>query len=213
MSLIAFTKNYTDRSNDNGYQFEFHCDKCGNGFMSNFQTSKLGVAQNLLNAASSLFGGGWSRAASAGNNMKDSLRGKAWDDAFAVAIGEGKQKFKQCSRCGTWVCPEQCWNAKKGLCEGCAPNLEEEIAAAQATIAKEQVWEKARNSNMIEGVDVKSEKTATCPHCGANAGPGKFCGECGKPYSNKSKCPKCGVEQDGHPKFCGECGQNMQAGT
>jgi uncharacterized OB-fold protein len=27
--MIQFTRNYTDRSNDQGFQLEFHCDKCG----------------------------------------------------------------------------------------------------------------------------------------------------------------------------------------
>jgi hypothetical protein len=30
------------------------------------------------------------------------------------------------------VCEPICWNKKAGLCEACAPNLEEEKAAAQA---------------------------------------------------------------------------------
>ena len=42
MSLIQFTRNHTDHSTDNGYQFEFFCDRCGNGFMSEFQPSAHG---------------------------------------------------------------------------------------------------------------------------------------------------------------------------
>ena len=85
MAMIQFTKNYTDRSNDTGFQFEFFCDKCGNGFISRFQNSTLGVASKLLKAAGSIFGGVLGQAAYAGDHVKDALRGKAWDDAFAVA--------------------------------------------------------------------------------------------------------------------------------
>src|SRR5438309_1473181 len=111
MALIQFTKNYTDHSNGQGFQFEFHCDKCGNGYRSGFQASKLGMAAGFMRAAASLFGGSslWG-AANAGDQVKDALRGKAWDDAFAAAIDEAKGHFHQCTRCGSWVCPEVCWN-------------------------------------------------------------------------------------------------------
>ena len=31
MANIPFTSNYTDRSSQRGYQFQFYCNKCGNG--------------------------------------------------------------------------------------------------------------------------------------------------------------------------------------
>ena len=40
--MIQFVQNYEDLSTDHGYQFKFHCDKCGNGFMTEFQTSAIG---------------------------------------------------------------------------------------------------------------------------------------------------------------------------
>jgi hypothetical protein len=39
MALIQFTRNHSDHSTDKGYQFEFFCDRCGNGFMSEFKAS------------------------------------------------------------------------------------------------------------------------------------------------------------------------------
>ena len=56
MAMIEFTSNHTDHSNDQGFQFEFHCDKCNNGYMSTFVASKVGMATGMLRAASSLFG-------------------------------------------------------------------------------------------------------------------------------------------------------------
>ena len=47
MSMIQFVQNYQDLSTDKGYQFKFHCDKCGNGFMTEFQTSAIGMADEL----------------------------------------------------------------------------------------------------------------------------------------------------------------------
>ena len=57
MPLIQFTRNHTDHSTDRGYQFEFFCDRCGNGFMSEFKPSAVGMAGSALRAASSIFGG------------------------------------------------------------------------------------------------------------------------------------------------------------
>jgi ABC-type phosphate/phosphonate transport system substrate-binding protein len=55
MALIQFTKNHTDHSTDKGYQFEFFCDRCGNGFMSEFKASMTGLASSALQAAGSVF--------------------------------------------------------------------------------------------------------------------------------------------------------------
>jgi hypothetical protein len=54
MALIQFTKNHTDHSTDKGYQFEFFCDRCGNGFMSEFQASAAGMAASTRSASSLL---------------------------------------------------------------------------------------------------------------------------------------------------------------
>ena len=43
MPAIPFTGNYDDLSTDRGYQFKFYCEKCHNGYMSSFQTSKMGM--------------------------------------------------------------------------------------------------------------------------------------------------------------------------
>jgi hypothetical protein len=204
MAMIQFTKNHSDHSNDQGFQFEFFCDKCGNGHMSRFIPNTMGIAAGLLRAAGSLFGGALGRAGYAGDQVKDALRGKAWDDAFAAAVEEGRTKFKQCTRCGKWVCPEVCWNEKRSLCEDCAPDLQEESASAQAQAAVEQVREKARSVDLVADVDMKAQQMAACPHCGARVEGGKFCPECGKALSTRATCAKCGTAFDG--KFCPECG-------
>src|SRR2546428_77923 len=57
MPAIEFTGNYQDLSTDKGYQFKFFCEKCGNGYMSSFKTSAMGMAASAVEVASSLFGG------------------------------------------------------------------------------------------------------------------------------------------------------------
>ncbi|AGC41805.1 hypothetical protein MYSTI_00455 [Myxococcus stipitatus DSM 14675] len=207
MSMIQFTRNYTDRSNDYGFQFEFFCDKCGNGHMSPFIASKVGVATGLLRAAGSFFGGTIGRAAHAGTHLKDALRGQGWDDAYAEAVDAGKQHFKNCTRCGKWVCPRSCWNEGRGLCETCAPDLAEEAASIQAHVAVEQAREKARTVDHVATLDMKQTRTAVCPHCAAKVDGGRFCTECGKPLAaQKLSCGKCGTDIPASAKFCPECG-------
>ena len=65
MTMIAFTRNYHDHSNNLGYQFEFFCDKCNNGHRSAFKANKVGMAGEFMRAAGSLFGGVFSSAANA----------------------------------------------------------------------------------------------------------------------------------------------------
>jgi hypothetical protein len=204
MAMIQFTRNYQDHSNPQGFQFEFHCDKCGNGYMSCFIPSKLGIAAGLLRAAGSIFGGALGRMGTAGDQVNDVLRSQARDEAFAEAVAEGKQRFKQCTRCGRWVCPEVCWNAQRSLCQECAPDLLEEAAAAQAAAAAEQVRERARNMDQVGGLDLRARQAGACPHCNAPVQGGKFCPECGKPLSSPEACAKCGAAFEG--KFCPQCG-------
>jgi uncharacterized OB-fold protein len=212
-SLIAFTNNYLDCSTDNGFQFEFYCDGCGSGHMSPFVTHKAGVATTVFRAAGGLLGGvlggAASNAAGASEEMQNLMRGKARDEALRAAVTEAKKVFKQCGRCGSWVCPEACWNPKKNQCDTCAPDLDDEIAAAQASAQKEQIWRAARTTSLIDEIDVRNEggvMGTACPSCGTT-GTGKFCGSCGAAMATKSNCTGCGAKLAPGAKFCAECGQ------
>lgn len=207
--MIQFTQNYDDLSTDRGYQFKFNCDKCGNGFMSEFETSVTGVAGSLLSAAGNLFGGVLSRAGSSAYEIQRAVGGKAHDEALRRAVDQGKRHFKQCSRCGKWVCPENCWNHSRGLCEDCAPDVREEMAAAQAQATKDQIWQKAQQTDYAAAVDMKTHATAFCPHCGAKTQAAKFCPECGGKLNPKTCCPQCSHEMQAGAKFCPECGSKV----
>lgn len=209
MNLIEFVKNYEDLSTDRGYQFKFFCDKCGGGWVSEFETSVTGVAGGLLRAAGSLFGGVIRKAADSEFEIRRLTQGAGHDKALKDSVALAKQRFKKCSRCGMWVCPDTCWNASKGLCEACAPDLMEEAAAAQAEAAKQQVQEKAMKTDQTRGVDLGANIKVRCPSCDAQVAGGKFCPECGAPLSPTVKCAKCGTEVKALVKFCPECGQRM----
>ena len=209
MSLIRFTENYEDLSTDRGYQFKFFCDKCHNGYLSSFQTSVTGLAGGLLRAAGNVFGGVLGQAGQGAYEIQRAVGGKAHDDALRTAIEEVKGHFKQCSRCSKWVCPENCWNQKRGLCEDCAPDVEEEMAAAQAQATKDQIWQKAAQTDYTKKLDMTTEAVAFCPQCGAKTQASKFCPECGAKLRARSECPKCGAEVEAGSKFCPECGNRM----
>ena len=206
MSAIQFVENYDDLSTDRGYQFKFHCDRCGNGYLSTFENSTLGTAAGLLSAAGSLFGGFFGNVADSSYEVQRAIGGSAHDSALKDAVAEIAPIFKQCTRCGHWVCEPVCWNKKAGLCENCAPDLDEEMAAAQAEAAREQVQQKARETDWTKQRDVSKVSGAVCPSCGAKTQGGKFCQECGATLSSKKKCSGCGHDAEGNPKFCPECG-------
>ena len=204
---IPFTGNYQDLSSNRGYQFKFFCEKCQNGYMSTFKMSKMGAVGAAAQAASSLLGGIFGRAAQTADSLQQMVAGPAHDSALKEAVEEIRPLFKQCSRCGQYVCEPVCWNKKAGLCETCAPDLDEEIAAAQAQEAKNQVMEKVKNVNFTENRNLAQQVAVNCPKCGAKAQGGKFCPECGTTLASKKKCGACGAEADGTPKFCPECGK------
>ena len=132
MANVPFTSNYSDLSSQRGFQFKFFCQKCGNGYLSSFQTNSLGMAGAAMDAAASLLGGIFGRAAQTADQLQAMAAGPQHDAALNAAVAEISPTFKQCTRCGQWVCEPICWNGEAGLCEACAPDLDEEIAAAQA---------------------------------------------------------------------------------
>ncbi len=232
MALIQFVRNYDDLSTDRGYQFKFYCDKCGNGFLTRFQASAMGTAGSLLRAAGDLFGGWASSAGNSAYELQRTVGGKAHDDALEQAVAEGKEHFHQCSRCGRWVCPEVCWNAQTGQCEECAPDYKEEFASAhaqaKADAAREQLHERARQTDYVSQTDMSADAYAKapappattdapaaatgplCASCGTGLGKAKFCPECGTPAQPpKLTCTGCGHQPEGRPKFCPECGEKL----
>jgi RNA polymerase subunit RPABC4/transcription elongation factor Spt4 len=209
MSLIQFTKNHTDHSTDRGYQFEFFCDRCGNGFMTEFKSSAIGLAGGALRTVSDIFGGVLGRVGSSAYEVERMVRGPAHDSAFREAVEECKPNFRQCPKCTHWVCQATCWNAKRMLCYDCAPDIETELASAQVHTTVDQMKQKLQEQDLTKGIDLTSEAAALCPSCGARTQGSKFCPECGKPLRAKNECSRCGTAVEAGTKFCPECGNKM----
>lgn len=209
MALIQFTRNHNDQSNDRGFQFEFVCDRCGNGFQTEFQASATGNIANALDTASSLFGGIFSSAANVAHGAHTAAWQKAHDDAFTHAVQEAQPHFHKCKRCGHWV-DEDCWNNGRALCKDCAPDLEEEYSAVQVQAAVQDAREKAATVDYVSADHFKETIAGDCPHCGAKLTGGKFCPECGQPVVAKKFCSECGKEIKAGVKFCPECGAKQE---
>lgn len=209
MARIEFTDNYQDLSTETGFQFKFVCETCGNGYMSSWQANKTGIAGSVVRAAGNIFGGVFGRASHGSYEIQKAIGGPEHDRALEAAVAEIRPQFLQCKRCGQWVCHEICWNNDRSLCKNCAPILQRELAAVQAQITVDQAQQKLRETDLTAGIDVTAEATVSCPSCGAETAPGKFCSECGAALKPRSECPKCGAKTAPGAKFCPECGQRL----
>ena len=223
--LHSFTRNHSDISTEAGFQFEFFCDCCGNGYKSTFVKSstyekkaKSGRFGRMASGLGGLFGGkvsdiGWALERGsevAGNRFE--TESPAWrkehEAAFDQAQEEVRPMFKKCPACNKWVCAD-CWNDEENLCTDCAPREASYVAQARSRAMQRNIDEAAETATVWKG---KLEtRTTVCPSCGRPAGSGKFCNNCGASLA-LNRCPNCGAEVAQGLKFCGECGCSMNAG-
>jgi hypothetical protein len=206
MALVPFVQNHDDLSTDRGYQFKFYCDKCGNGYMSRLPRLRRGDGRQPAAGRGRHVRGVFGQAGNSAYEIQRAVAGKAHDDALEEAVLEVKPHFTQCVRCGRWVCNEVCWNPDRGLCSSCAPQTEEEIAAAQAEAQVEQIREKVRAKDQTKDLDLDRKMVARCPHVqGPDLGR-QFCPECGATLAPKDQCGQCNAKMAPSAKFCPECG-------
>lgn len=210
---IQSTNNYEDLSTETGFQFEFKCDCCGAGYRSTFDSYALGTASNILESASGLLGGLFSSASDVAGDVKSAKWEKDHDNAFLKASKEIAPKFIQCPNCKAWVCREKCWNNEKGLCKTCAPDLGVEMAAAQASKSKEEIWAHAAMAEEDKKLGKEYWRkgiTGSCPKCEKPlAKNSSFCPECGCKLGEKDTCGKCQAKLQPGAKFCAECGEKV----
>ncbi|MDD5317649.1 MAG: zinc ribbon domain-containing protein, partial [Candidatus ainarchaeum sp.] len=214
----GFTKNFSDNSTAEGFQFTFNCVNCRDGYKTKFVASETAKKGKLLKTAGGLFGAvaqlaGKSSIGYGVDRGVDAVSGrftgmspdwhKEHDAAFEKAQNEAKANFHKCPNCANWVC-ETCWNEQEGLCVKCAPRENVSIATTVAKAKRTQMEKKAAETKLFTG-ELES-KVTECPACGKPAGKGKFCVNCGAPMG-MVKCRKCGAKNPPGTKFCGECGE------
>ncbi len=209
--IVRFTDNIRDLSNENGYQFEFVCERCGNGYRSPFKDDMGAKGRGLLRGASSLFGGKIADLSNAAESFRwdRSTNSKAKDAAMTEAVEWVADEFKQCRGCGNWVCQQVCWNHDIGQCLVCSPSVADEVSRAQAAAQVEQIQEKARTVDWTADLDIATRAKVACPSCGAAVDGGKFCPECGEKLAKTAFCTECGSQMPEGAKFCAECGHRL----
>jgi hypothetical protein len=199
--FTPFTGNYSDLSDENGYQFEFRCDRCGSGYRSEFVRSNAGTAASLLGGASNFMGGLWG-ASNAARSAKDFMDRGARDEALEKAANEIMPLFTRCPACNSWV-DETCFNKQRNLCTGCAPNLVAEMERERSSVEIDQMRQAMRAETVFSG-DLSARRTV-CPSCDKPVGSEKFCANCGARLGT-AHCTQCGAELATDARFCGICG-------
>jgi hypothetical protein len=176
-----------DLCSEAGYQWEFRCKRCGNGYRSPFQQNITGHGRGLMRAASTWFGGKVATAyytmdsynAGAGRSGDGSHKSRHYVRAVEAML----PSFRQCRGCSRWTCVELCWNEAAGQCLECAPPA----ATTPEGATKGQ-----------------------CPSCAAY-GTGKFCEKCGTALVHELKCAGCGSKAARGAAFCADCGKPLGA--
>jgi hypothetical protein len=197
MALVRFVRNLQDLSDDGGFQFRFCCDRCHDGFDSDYVSSKGNLFETAVHAFELFRPLGGSGMAALG--LDRGLRGREHAAAYEKAVSQVMVQFKKCAACNQWVCPENCWNERYGMCEDCAPDEREAVARQSARLAVEHAVMRAAQ----DGGGPAS--AVTCSVCGQQAHGDRFCEGCGSPLGMRS-CPHCGQGLSPGARFCGGCG-------
>jgi hypothetical protein len=175
--FVPFTNNYQDHSTREGYQFEFFCQRCGNGYASSFKHSATGFGGKLLRIGGDLLGGGLGEKAQQvgwdAEYLKDGTRGSTRDKHLSEAVAEVQQYFVQDHACGQWVCRQVCWNEERGMCVQCAPKLDQEVARMQSQAQIQQLNEKIQQTDWTGNVNYRDQGQAICHNCGQETGGGR----------------------------------------
>jgi hypothetical protein len=211
---VPFTGNVRDMCNENGFQWEFACDRCGNGFQSPFEQNVSARGKGVLRMAGEWFGGAVEKFSS---GVEDFNRygwmggeGSATKDRhFTKAVEAVTPNFRQCRGCGSWMCAQFCWNNDVGQCMQCSPLASEEIAKAQSYAQRQQFYDAASQQNWTSGHNMGEVQKLRCDQCGASTSGGKFCGQCGASLIKAVHCTHCGTQASPGAMFCAGCGHQL----
>jgi Double zinc ribbon len=212
---LWFSGNYSDLSRqggqDAGFEFEFRCGRCSQTWRSGFTPYTLGKASGWLRRATTMASGVTANLGIDVANAAEGLSEAGWsharDAAFASAIQAAASHFHRCAKCTHQVCA-QCWNAERGLCLNCAPDVASEVESARAHGLADAAASAAREAGASQaaGVNVTAPRQLVCPQCSTETHGGKFCRECGHKLGIPGACPSCSAPIPAGAKFCPECG-------
>ncbi len=116
MTADTLTREYEDLSTDAGFQFRFHCERCGAAYVSHFQPCAP-EPEGLLETVGELL-------ADAQHDASEEHIAKGHPEhegALRAAVAEVAEHFHECPRCGDLVC-DACWHRAVLACEKCIPS-------------------------------------------------------------------------------------------
>src|SRR3954452_21781667 len=233
-ALILFTGNHTDVSTYEGYQFEFHCQRCGNGHRSAFRHSVTGFGGRLAALGGGILGGEiGSRVQEVGLLAqwdRSSTRGSTNDKRLLEASEDVAGHFVQCRGCAEWVCRDVCWDGRADCCSRCVPAPAPDPAPGLGSsgfgpsgvgpgqpgcgpppTAGQPGYGRPGYGPPGYGpprVSLRPPGRPSSPAvCCTNCGAttaGRFCAQCGNPLA-PPVCTGCGAPAQGTP-FCPQCG-------
>jgi len=209
MALRDFVKNYEDLSDDNGYSFKFHCDICGDGFLTEYRQAPFAKARSILGAAESL-GSMLGRSVNvrgAADALHDAKWREAKEKAFDEAIAEARAHFTKCPSCTKYV-DATCWNEQASMCVECAPRQAVVVQKAKAQAFVQKAGQAMQEKDFSAEISAVEEVQILCPSCGKPTTSGKFCESCGAPL-DKRVCLKCGAKNSLTARFCNSCGNKL----
>jgi len=99
MTSETLTREYEDLSTDAGFQFRFHCERCGAAYVSDFQPCAP-EPEGLLETVGELL-------ADAQHDTSEEHIAQGHPEhegALRAAIAEVAEHFHECPRCGDLVC-------------------------------------------------------------------------------------------------------------
>ncbi len=196
--MKEYMDNYSDISDENGFQFEFHCESCGHQHRTPYERFTRGAVGD---AVTGMLGG---ILGSVVGTKVEKMQRDAQDNALEKAMADivAMKVFQRCSVCSNWVCAN-CWTPQENSCKNCSVVM---AAQRQAQIMGQSAASMTQAIRDPEGTVPKGG--LMCAVCGKPAGTGKFCQECGASLG-PANCPGCGAALAVGAKFCGECGQKL----
>ena len=94
MATIPFTNSYVDLSSGRGFRFKFYCQKCGNGYVSTFQTNTLSTVATAAQIVGNLLGGLLGQAAPSAQSLEQAVAGPQHGAALRKAVEEIAPTFQ-----------------------------------------------------------------------------------------------------------------------
>ena len=202
--FTPFTENYSDLSDESGYQFEFRCDICGSAIGAS-SALQPGHGEHAAERREQHARRGLRRRLERGRSAKDIADRGARDEALKKAANEIMPLFTRCPRTSHWV-DETCWNEARGLCVTARPSW----PARWRRRGRRSRSSRCSRPCSTETVSAatRATRTTVCTNCGKPVGSEKFCSNCGTP-TGLAKCTNCGNDLAPGTRFCGNCGSKV----